>query len=286
MLHNKLLLPPADVCRVVEAPQCGAFFTAAIWGRPINWSIDQLGGDGNPVFAEQVGCVLALLGARRGFATGTIKRNARILEPAALSRKINVGHQVLFCNPNEPADGVYLQQGDAGLTSTSGCPIFFAARRGYVPVYAHAGRDCLINRSRIDPRDPAPLRDHANESVCFSVLQALEVSSWKDAAEVYVWVYWGAHPHQQRYSFGHPEYGAFNRRMYTYIVGRWGHACASLSPEGFSLNLTRLIRAQFLERGVLYSHIDTKDGYLDEQTMWSDCSATASRNLIAIVCNS
>ena len=144
----------AAVRNELTVPRGALYFTTACFAGPgKEWSLAPLQEPAdvkkNPVLAGKLREALTSLGADRLYAPSPVKANGEIIEPTMLNRPFVLGKGVrLFRNPRMPADGTFLRgAGDAGIFSAGGCGVI-AAALGDRLIFAHAGRESLIDRKR------------------------------------------------------------------------------------------------------------------------------------------
>jgi hypothetical protein len=173
-----------------------------------------------------------------------------------------------------------LRSGEAGAFSAGGCPLIIA-KSGDEFAFAHAGRDCLIDRRRINGTGLQACR--LNESVVDTLMRTLGAT--RNPKSVRVWVYGSLHPSR----YPHPLSGAhadFNKAMCAYVKNEWGESGARSVPVrdgAIYLDLPLLIRAQFEYYGVPPAHIDLQHAYLMGDDAWLDGAKNAPRNLFVVM---
>lgn len=143
--------------------------------------------------------------------------NGSICERAELTRRFElVSGKGNTLHRGVEADGCKLEAGEAIGWSVGGCAVIVATYRGHM-VAAHAGRDCLFDRSAFDQnaaRDPT--RTH--EGVVHAALDALNA---QDMSEVRVHVLYPLSAQTLTHPLHDPKYGKVNVAMYEYLRDRW-----------------------------------------------------------------
>lgn len=124
-------------------------------------------------------------------------------------------------------------------TWVGGCLTLVALGGPHI-LFGHAGRDSLLDRSRI-AGNTAGVRRY--ESIVFSIADAFAKRGVR-AADISLFGFFGIAPELFDHPFEHPEYGEFNRKMVAYTNARWPG-----SFKGTHLNLGRLVQAQAREAG-------------------------------------
>ncbi len=226
----------------------GVAFSAHCFGGPFNWTLRHLQSQsdvaGNQVLVERLWEIMLELGARKVFAPSPVTFNARVVSPKLLTSEIVLGAGfTLYRNALCPADGTWLSPGQAGIISAAGCPVIVACYENRC-VFAHAGRDSLLDRGRISGTNTREV-----ESVCESMLEALAAPKAL-RGRAYFYAFFSIGPSVLTHELAHPAYGEFNRAMHFHLRRLWGEGC-SYEREGIiHLNLMNLIRNQLMRFGV------------------------------------
>lgn len=257
-----------------------------LFGKPDNWSLSPLQEDGDqyehPELAARLSAALAVAGVQRAFATSPTKFNAEMVRQEDLHKRIMLPDLLLFRNNMRPADGTELLPLDAGLISTGGCPVIVMVWRERVR-YAHAGRDCLIDRVYIEHegRHRGMFRKHG--SVCDALVDSIGVPR-ELRHEVSVWVFGSITPKDFPHPLNHPKHGTFNRQLHYFLrrARRYPSDCALASNDVLYLDLPKLIRAQLCMLGLRDDHIHTLGAYLEGGDVWLDGTPGAGRNLLVV----
>jgi len=262
-------------------------FTFACFGKhykgqqAANWSFAPLqkaeDAAQNAELCARLSEVFEALNVRVVLAPSPADSNGLFVSKALLSQEIPLTpHISLLRNGAYSADAAKLNPGEAGAFSAGGCPLIVAKSRNNF-LFAHAGRNSLIDRERIMRSSDRPLR--LQESVVDTVMLHLRAP----ADEVRVWVYGALHPDRYLHPLSGP-YAAFNQSLRAYAPRRWGEEAASSMQEAdgaLRLDLPRLIRAQFARHGV--SQVNLQHAYLDnEDEVWLDGTKGRPRNLFVV----
>lgn len=174
--------------------------------------------------------------ARRAFAPNVALASAAIANNVEMKDRIRLWNIDLYRNKDLPADGVTLDPGEAFVMSAGGCPVIIASGGGSM-VVAHAARDSLIDRKAVGG---TPGREHI--SVVRSIVAALKKRGVRPG-EVTMCMLFSIPVETFGHSFDHPEYGAYNRALETFINERWPD-CTTRGNGGMFLDLERLFVEQ------------------------------------------
>lgn len=237
-----------------------------------NWSLAGFYGDeglrNKPDLAQALHTLFFSMGAHRVYAPTPVEFNAKLINPETFTtcmRLVGLGGSVLMLrNKSAPADGTMLRYiGDAGAFSAAGCPMIVAAYKKEL-LFAHAGRDCLLDRVRIATRDEKFGRPYG--SVVRSIVETLRNESFEadrfDLSRVRVWVYGSIRPEDFRDSLSDPKYAEYNNKAYYYVLHRFGPECVEIKDHAVQLNLPVLIQKQFESQGVPGQNINITQAYL------------------------
>lgn len=190
--------------------------------------------------------VLSALGVRKACAPNVAAMSANIATSDILTDRIPLGGDTwLYRNKQVPLDGIFLEPGMAFVMSAAGCPLIIAegknAKQKTFVVAAHAGRDSLADRGAVLGK---PTRK--NISVVETIIDAFRLCDVPPDAvsmEMRYWIPATSFEHR----FDHPEYGAYNWRLFGFLKERWP-GCMSKSLHGMFLSLEHL----FLEQAQAY----------------------------------
>ncbi len=226
-----------------------------------NWS---LGGlykqqhvEENPQLVDALIDELEDIKARRVFAPRPTAFNAKLIKPKDLSTTIYLGvlpylDLPIHRNYDVPADGTSLDHsGDTGMISAGGCPTVVVAYKSTL-LFAHAGRDCVLDRSWF--KSGVPGRKY--ESVVHSLIEELRGKHPElDLHFVYVWVFWSI-PTEQ---FDHPITGLEHThwaKAADYVFKQYGSEAAVKDGAVVKFDLPVIIHEQFAQMGVPSANID------------------------------
>ncbi len=261
---------------------CGNTFSATLFGKPENNSLSQLN---DPVKGPALGRRLEaeLLSRRVGkaLAPSPVQFTDRIIDPKELTTKVSVGAHALYRNPEEPADGVPLEAGEAYVISPAGCPITLMVR-GDTAFALHTGRFCLVDPHWAE--HGICKEGRANTSICFTALNLLRAHSERPNKETRVKVFWSIPPRNFKHDLDDPKYQHINKGFYHKVRSRWGERCVPRRDNIFYPDLPQLIRAQCMEAGVPEENIDLSHAYMSATNpdVWMDGTAGAGRNVVIL----
>ncbi|MBU6388643.1 hypothetical protein KGQ72_02100 [Patescibacteria group bacterium] len=184
--------------------------------------------------------------ADKAYAPHIEPASARIVDTTELKEKIRLGAVDLFRNHDLPADGTFLEPGDAFVMSAAGCPIIIAADRyGRYVVVAHAGRDSLIDRGAVvgEPTEGRHL------SVVHAVVAAFEQRGMP-ARDLEMHMLFSIPVSVFDHDLDHPQYGRYNRQLGEFVDERW-RRCTDYKDGSLFLNLEHIFIAQAAEMHVV-----------------------------------
>jgi hypothetical protein len=273
LVRNDFSIPGTDV----------SFTTACFEGS--DWSLAPLqypeDAEKHPDLAHRLRSAMRHLGADRVFAPSPAKFNGQIILPERLNRIINLGHKVLLLrNKDVPADGTFLRSSrDAGIFSAGGCGLLVAAYRGEL-IFAHAGRDCVLDRERVRSLNRLHSRDR--ESVVDYILDAFKAGSKEELADVHFWPLYSIKPEEFIHEFDHPEHGAYNQAAASYITYRFGADASRCDERAIYIDIPRIIKRQCIRLGVPEKNICLDHAYLSDELPHTR-KAGGGRYLVATV---
>ncbi len=247
----------------------GVVFGAAL-AAGTDWSLAPLQEPGDELKAQgfqlaaNIARELSTLAVDRAYAPSPVKFNGTILQPDELNKAIRIGDMIgspliLYRNRDKPADGTFLIGArDAGIFSVGGCPVIVATCGEHL-VFAHAGRDCLLDRQRVLTNGKEKGRPH--ESVVNAVVSALLKKSRMDTdiKNICVHVFFSIRPEDFYHPFEHPNTnsGVYNRALATYARRNYDGTCIIHDRQGIYLDLPPIIAHQFRQLGVRSVNLDS-----------------------------
>lgn len=202
------------------------------------------------------------MGARRAYAPTPAKNfNGLVGSPNALTTKIALCRELnIWRNREKQVDGTFLRQlGDAGIISAGGCPTIVATYRNQC-IFAHAGRDCLMDREWID--SGFKVRGRPHESVVDSIVEAFKTSEPFRPGDMEAWVLWAIRPEDFYDDLNHPKWGKRNKKTFDYVRERFGKGAFERDGDLVGYDLPVMIGTLFAKHGVLA--INDDDAYLPE----------------------
>ncbi|HEY5383398.1 MAG TPA: hypothetical protein VIJ88_02495 [Candidatus Paceibacterota bacterium] len=271
------------VCNKIEAGKSA--FTAACF-EGTDWSLGPIQKSehvqANLGLASQVGAALWGLGVRRAYAPSPIEFNARIINPKILDRDIPLPYGVhLFRNQEVPADGTILRkQGDAGVFSAGGCSVVVATLGDEI-IFAHAGRECVLDRTRV--LTDGMEKGRWVESVVDNIVSAL-TPHHNLRQYLRAWVFYSIKPEDfvHRSDDPDPKHAAYNKAAADYLPQKFGSEFGWAEKAALYIDIPRIIKAQFHRLGV--EHVSLEHAYLANELPHTRNGG--GRYLVAIVRNS
>jgi hypothetical protein len=225
---------------------------------PLQWPADV---QKNPQLDMKLSDALVGHGVRRAYAPNPTKFNAKIISPQCLSREILLsGGMSLFRNQDIHADGTMLARGgDAGIFSAGGCGVIVAAL-GDELFFAHAGRECVIDRQRILTGNPS----RTNESIVHSIVQALAPVKWL-RQQLQAWVFYSIKPEDfvHRFDDPDPKHAAYNKAAADSLQKEYPGEYGWSDNNGVHIDLPKIMQAQFRELDVEY--VSLEHAYLADE---------------------
>ncbi len=143
------------------------------------------------------------------------------------------------------AEGVKLPPQTAGWIAPADSPtLVLASPKTKFIVYAHTGRDNLIDRQLIfEGRTVRKL-----ETVVKSAVETL-ISVRVRQVDIESALLLGIRPPNFPHPSDHQKYGPFNQKMIAYLTNKWGKGVVRVHQE-YSLDLAELVRTQLASFGV------------------------------------
>lgn len=254
------------VCNPVVVPG-GPTYSAACFGGD-DWSLAPLQQAGDqhkaPNLARRVGQALHGLGARYAYAPSPVKFNGKIIPPDVLTEEIPLWQMMMYRNKEAPADGTWLSSpSSAGIFSAGGCSMVVATL-GEELIFAHAGRDCIIDRKRILTQGREQGRHR--ESLVDNIVAALAPSRFL-RAHVRAWVFYSIKPEEflHRFFDEDPEHLKYNVPAAKMLLEKYEDACGWVDEKGIYINIPTIIKAQFIALGVPEENINLEHAYLADE---------------------
>ncbi len=218
----------------------------------------------HPLLTARLRSAMRHLGANRAYAPYPVNFNGVIIKPVELSKVFLLEPGMLmFRNNNMPADGTFLRQrGDAGIFSASGCSVIVAVLGDYV-IFAHAGRDCVINRKRVlgEP-DARPF-----ESVVDNIVKAfLEFEGSEPVlSNIRAWVLYSIKPENFVHRFDDEKHHVYNRLVVPHLETLGLVGGMQKSVEDVWLDIPTIAKLQFMQHGVPEQNISLEHAYLSDE---------------------
>ena len=271
------------VSDTLETPD-GMRLTAACFGGK-DWSLKSLQEPGNErdnSLAGRLGKALSGLDAYVALAPTPTEFNGRIIPPGFLSDQIRLGHGVnMFRNTRRPADGTMLvTRGTAGIFSGGGCSAIVAAYKDQA-IFAHAGRDCVLDRTRV--RTNGREQGRPFESVVDSIIRTLGLDVTEDYNNLHAWVLWSIKPGDFAHRFDNRQHSQYNTGAAVYVPRLYGGAAAYVDDHAVYLDVPEIVQSQFMQYGVPDENIDLTHAYLADELPHTRKDDGDGRYLVAVV---
>ncbi len=165
------------------------------------------------------------------------------------------------------ADGTVLSSKHAFVLSLAGCSIIKMRGKGTQLGVAHAGRDSLIDRGRLEGK-----RKRRYESIVMSLVEAM-LKTTPSVRDLEVDILFSINPEHFPHPWSHKVYGHINKLMTEDIALQWGRQCilnyedAKKRAEG-KINPEEVIRSQLISLGVLPKKIRSVPA--PPRDLWAD----------------
>jgi hypothetical protein len=254
----------------VEVPNSDLVFSAACFEGK-DWSLAPLQEpqdiDAHAEFAKRVGTALYGIGVRRAFAPKPSEFNGVVIDRRELYKMLPLnfpqGSVFLFRNRESPADGTSLDRaGDAGIFSAGGCGVIVATLFERM-IFAHAGRDCLLDRKRVETNGKQQGRPY--ESVVDSIMLSFGPLRPFAKERLRVWPLFFIRPEDFYHRFDNKEHGEYNRGALKYVPRILGKRSLEIDKGGVRFVLPQIVKAQFMAHGVLEKNIFLEHSYLADE---------------------
>lgn len=266
LAQHKGDIPPL-VVNSIRVPRSALRFSAACFAGS-HWTLSQIRtpelAKANATFAEELATALRGVGAARAFAPNPTEFNGKVIEPEALTTKIDLPYGVAaYRNTALPADGAYLRRaGDAGIFSAGGCGMVVVACKEHL-LFAHAGRESLLDRAWVRTRGasrsrPADLVDNLVDAL---------LEKGCVVGDIFAWPMYFIAPSE----FVHhrddkdPAHAEYNRAAMAFLPREFAGAAGEVDEERILIDLPRIARAQFLRRGVPDTQVFLDHAYLSDE---------------------
>ena len=229
-----------------------------LYGKPLNWSH----ADTNAATLERIADVAIEMKVHNLFAPKASAFNAKICLPEELNQAVYCGGTPVKLKQGVEADGVVIPVGEAFYLPSADCLTVVAIDpKSGMTIAAHAGRDCLMDRKRINGEG----KSHPeHESVIDAIVAKFEAA---DVNPKYLKVYMtcGIGPKQFIHDYHHDRYREANTKMVMDVIRKWGPQCLDGDMMKGKLVLTEIVRAQLIRHGVAPYNIgfDVVDTYAD-----------------------
>lgn len=255
------------ICNEFVTPAGIRFSSACFQGPGNEWSLSPFQEpqdvSRNSLLARSLSGAMRHLEGDRAYAPSPAQFNGCIIQPSELSKVFVLEPGILMLrNSTVPADGTLLRRsGDVGIFSASGCGVIVAALGTHL-LFAHAGRDCVINRKRVLGEPGA----RQFESVVDSIVDTLiELRGHKSAInDIHAWMFYSIKPEDFVHRYDNTTHGVYNRLVGTDLIRR-GLGGVRRTEVGVEIDVPVVVKEQFIQRGVPAGNISLTHGYLADE---------------------
>ena len=212
-----------------------------------DWSLRSLQGQ-EDVFkyhslANGLRATLCSIGAKIAYAPSVANMSAVIAHPEDLKKdKIQLGEIELYRNPGFPADGVFLQPGEAFVMSAADCPPIIATAGEHM-IVSHAGLRSLAETGAVLGR---PSRRHI--SVVYTIIEEL-LKKGESLNEIVLYMMFCVPAEMFDHHPLHPEHGTYNRKLVEMVDTLWNGSTFRKNGNVF-LDMESIFVKQAREMGV------------------------------------
>jgi len=174
-------------------------------------------------------------------------------------------------------DGLPLPEESIIFQFPADCPTIVVSCNGKI-FAAHAGRDCLFDPGFVHEGERRKHPDR--QSVVDEIMQALKPDNHR---EVFVRIVCSIRARDFSHPTDHAKYGDKNKRLIDFITESFGEGCIHGCKSEGLIDLSQVIKAQFMKYGVPENNIlrDDSDTFGDSR-LWSNRRGDNERNLVAI----
>lgn len=292
----------------------GAASSSPVWvflcGRNkggTDWNIAALKDNAGVAGCSAYPLIDHLLGDGNVYAPRPSQFNAKICRPEELTEvyqgiidlsneEINTSLKGVRILRGVDADGCEIKRGERIMVASADCPtVIVRSRRTGRVVAAHAGRDCLFDRKRLE----SGALQRTPESVIDAIMQSETFWREKDVCEIEAFITCGIGPQNFRHRTDHPTYGKMNEKIVSHFerLGNHNNRETIAGPRHLGcLNLAEIIRAQFMAHGVppenvaddgidTYGDMDADDEYTWHSSARGKTPEEKSRRNLVVVVN-
>lgn len=227
----------------------------------------------NQLLAHTLSKELTELEVRDAFAPHVAPASGRIVPKTDLKHTIRLGNANLHRNNEINADGVFIEQNEAFVMSSAGCPIIVASGDEY-NIVAHAARDSLLDRDTVIGN--SVVREHL--SVVGTLVEAFKKER-VPASRVYMTMLFAIPALKFEHSVDHPKYGEYNRALIDLVDTRWPGSIVQKDGKTF-LDLEQVFIGQAREAGI--SAVSAMCSLGEYPHLAHTCADPEKRNLIIV----
>lgn len=212
-----------------------------------NWSLRPLQTQDDAfnhhALANGLRAVLGSIGAKTAYAPSVANMSAIVAHPEEIKKnRIRLGEAELYRNPEYPADGVFLQPGEAFVMSVAGCPTIIATAGEHM-IVAHAGLRSLVETDAVLGK---PSRRHV--SIVYTIIEEL-LKKGEPLNEIVLYMMFCMPAELFDHHPMHPEYGPYNRKLVEMIDTLWNGSTVRKDGNVF-LDMESVFVNQAREMGI------------------------------------
>lgn len=217
--------------------------------RLTNWSLKSIQTQNdatkNHELAYGLDAAINHIGAKTAYAPSIANMSAIVAHQEDMKKnRIRLRESEMYRNPEYPADGVFLQPGEAFMMSAAGCP-FIIATAGEHMIVAHAGRDSLVERNAVLGR---PSRQHV--SIVYTLIEEF-LKKGEPLNEIVMYMMFCMPAELFDHNPMHPdrEHSEYNRKLIQMVDILWNGSTFRKNGNVF-LDLESVFVKQAREMGV------------------------------------
>jgi hypothetical protein len=256
-----------------------AFSATCFAGRdwslaPLQWPKDIAA---NRPLANRIASALRSIGAACAFAPNPTGFNAQIVRQGDLERILMLGERLYMRRDQaRPADGTFLLlREQAGIFSAGGCGVIVVSN-GYDIVFAHAGRESLLDRTRVETHGK---KENRHTDVVENAIKAIG----GNPKDLHVYPLFFIKPEAFYHGRDDKKHAKYNRAAMEYLPKKYGVYAGKVDDNGIYIDLANIARAQAMQCGVPGEHVHMDNRHMPEDLPHTRNGDGKGRYLVAIV---